>query len=117
VCCTIWLKLVPASIMAIERMVWPRSMRKRPMPRRIFWVEEENNAPCGKKVLDISPSRVAAVWAIVYADPFPVKRKDDVCAEGVLYAAVVQNSRKWNSARPAMKKGTRQRGEVVPRRM
>jgi len=80
-------------------------------------VERESNAPCGKKVLVITPSRVAAVWAIVYADPFPVKRKDETCAEGVLYAAVVQNSRKWNSARLAIKKGTRHRGEVVSRRM
>lgn len=32
---------------------------------------------------------------------------------GVLYAAVVQNSRKWKVARADRKKGTRQSGEEV----
>jgi hypothetical protein len=56
-------------------------------------------------------------WPTALAGQLEVRRKDEVSARGVLYAAVVQNSRKWKMARAVRKKGRRQSGEVVKRRM
>lgn len=52
-----------------------------------------------------------------YAGQFAVSRKAEMVASGVLTAAVVQNSRKWNVERAPRKKGMRQRGDVVRRRV
>ncbi|EDN98707.1 hypothetical protein SS1G_13566 [Sclerotinia sclerotiorum 1980 UF-70] len=52
---------------------------------------------------------MAALCAMLYADPLPLKRKEEMDASGVLYLAVVQNSRKWKMAREEIKKGMRQK--------
>jgi hypothetical protein len=61
-------------------------------------------------------STIAVACATWYADPFWLNRKLDTEAARVLYAAVVQNSRKWKVERAVMKKGRRQRGESVKAR-
>lgn len=64
-------------------------------------------------------SKLAVVWAMKYAGQFALRRKEDALAAGVLYVAVVQNSRKWKAERADQKKGMRQRGSwiTIDRRM
>jgi hypothetical protein len=54
---------------------------------------------------------------MAYPGQLDVSRKDETSAARVLYAAVVQNSRKWKVDNVARKKGSRQSGESVRRSM
>lgn len=57
----------------------------------------------------------AAECAMAYAGQFAVSKNAATVACGVLYRAVVQNSRKWKVESAAAKKGRRQRGDDVPK--
>jgi hypothetical protein len=105
-----WLKFVPASIIAIVRIVCPRRIRKKPRRRIGRWVPGGRRERLGKKRFVRRHSRIAVLCAMLYAEPFPLKRKEEICAAGVLYAAVTQNSRKWKMASEEMKKGMRHNG-------
>jgi uncharacterized glyoxalase superfamily metalloenzyme YdcJ len=112
-----WLKDVPACIIAIERMTCPASTRRTPKIVRVLLTELGTQARLGKKALVMRHSTVAAAWAIAKAGQFEVRRYALMVASRVLYAAVVQNSKKWNAEREAKRKGTRQRGLSVKRRI
>lgn len=106
-----WLKFVPADIMAHVRIVCPRAMASRAEVRRQTLMEFGRICLRRKMIPVTMYSIIAAELAMVYAEPFCENRKEDMDAAGGLYRAVVQNSRKWKTDRRVMKRGRRQSGD------
>jgi len=65
VCWTMWLKFVPAEIMAMERMSWPRTRRVRPVARKRVCRGRGMRERVGKRRVVRMHSRRAVVWAMV----------------------------------------------------